>query len=295
MDSVSPQLADVLHDLGKSIEALDDHTNAVVLTGGLAVFLYRKCVPDAQVDQPPLTTYDIDWAVPTQFNPPYDVGIDPKLKKAGFIAMLSGSGKNPVTYYQLERHGESRLAPIHVEFIAPRTGSKTDRSGRNQGIIEVERGLHAQTDPYLGLLFAENFTIEASKLPNVGLSENWTIRLPNPLMLAVQKILIRHRRESRKKDNDAAHIFDIAITTRPIWDELALDLVKIEETKQFPGKWFSRARGLFSEVFASPESAGPIGVARIYRDAMGERAAPSEATIHRVVTSFLRGTQFLAE
>ncbi len=284
----SPRLDDVLHDLGRSVDALGNHMSATVLTGGLAVFLYRWCMPNAQVSQPPLMTYDIDWAVPEQFVPPYDVGIDSKLKEAGFVASLSGSHQNPVTHYHLQRHKTQYLAPIYLEFIAPRQGSKRDRRGKNQGIIEIEPGLHAQTDPYLGLLLVENFTVDASKIPSLGVAESRLIRLANPACLVVQKVLIRKRREPHKRANDAAHIYDVALTTRPIWHTLAETLTRIENSGSFPKRWFKEARRLLTDVFATPQAAGPVEVARIYRDAMSEATAPSEDAVYRVVAAFLK-------
>jgi hypothetical protein len=226
MNAGTPQLDDVLHDLGRSIEALDRHIEATVLTGGLAVFLDRG-------------------------------------------------------------HRTEHLAPIYLEFIAPREGSKRDRQGKNQGIIEVEPGLHAQTDPYLGLLFVENIKVDASGIPPLLIRESKMIRLPNPACLVIQKILIRKRREPHKRANDAAHIYDVALTTRSIWHTLAETLAQIENNGGFPKKWFKDARRLLKDTFAAPEAAGPAEIARIYRNAMGEASAPSEDAVYRVVAGFL--------
>lgn len=149
-------------------------------------------------------------------------------------------------------------------------------------------GLYAQTDPYLPLLLVDNFTVNTSRIPALGTSQERTIHLPHPACFVVQKALIRHRRESHKRDNDAAHIFDIALTTRPIWRELGDSLARIERGPEFSPNWFKKARKILARVFASPEAAGPVGVARVYRNFIGEGAAPSETAIHRAVAAFLK-------
>ena len=259
----------------------------IVLTGGLAVYLYRWCIPDTTIDLPPLMTFDIDWAVPERFPQPCDVSIHSKLTDAGFVVSRSGSEAIPVTRYYLDHHGRNFAAPIYLEFIAPREGSRRSRSGKNQAIIEVEPNLHAQTDPYLELLLVENLTVDASRITSLEIKDQISIRLPNPAFLVMQKLLIRKRREMHKRANDVAHLYDVAIATRPIWQELADAAARTEKGGRFPAVWFSNARKLGSGIFANPEASGPIEIARVYRDAVGQTKAPKEKAIHAVMSTFL--------
>jgi hypothetical protein len=215
------------------------------------------------------------------------------MELGGFKPWLQGAGKDPVTYFQHERHGTDRLAPIHVEFIAPRTGSKTDRSGKDLGIIEIEPGLHAQTDPYIGLLLVENLTVDVSRVPATGLSQPHVIRLPHPICYVVQKILIRRRREPHKQAGDAAHIYEVALLTRGMWPQMAEVLERIEKSRSFPQRWFVRARQTMGDVFLRPDALGPTEIADVYRSIMGPTAAPTEAAITRVLKQFSEATDLL--
>jgi hypothetical protein len=285
--SFPPEMHDVLHDLALCLEALGDYAKTTVLTGGLAAALYRLRLPGSASTRPPLTTFDMDWALPGGISPSKEIGLHARMSRGSFVAFRSGPGVDPVTKYQHRRHGEHSLAGIYAEFIAPRVGSKTTRSGGNQSIIEVERDLYAQTDPYLGLLFVETVEVDLSCVPDLGLSQTRHVRLPHPLCFILQKILIRRqRKEAQKRDNDAAHIFDVATMTRPDWPEMAATLARVENSQQFPEKWFNRARRVFSEVFADPDAPGPVGVARIYRDVQVSTAPTSEDAVYRTLTAF---------
>jgi hypothetical protein len=234
-----------------------------------------------------MTTFDMDWALPPRLGRFAGEGLHAKIQQGGFHVLLLGAGDKPVTYYQHERHGRQQLARIHVEFIAPREGSKTDRGGRSRAVIEVEPGLHAQTDPYVGLLLVENIEKDVSGIAPLGLKGTWRIRLPHPACFILQKILIRPRRRLQKRDNDAPHVFDVALLTRPIWTQMGATLARVESGGQFPKRWFRRVRQALGEVFASPDAPGPVGVARAYRSAMGESAAPTEDAVYRAMAVFL--------
>jgi len=285
------EFKEVLEDLGRCVEALGPYTQKAVLTGGLAAVLYRWCLPGSGAGRPPLVTFDIDWALPQQIDRIHGTGLHQRMESGGFKPWLRGEGRDPITYYQHKRHGTDRLARIYAEFIAPRRGSKTDRSGRNRGIIEIEPGLHAQTDPYVGLLLIENLDLDLSSVASTRLSVGHSIRLPHPICFVIQKILIRRYRPSYKQAGDAAHIYDVALLTRSMWPEMAEVLACIQSRRQFPRRWFERARQTVVEVFSSPEAPGPREIARVYRSILGTTAAPSEATISRVLKQFAEATK----
>lgn len=285
-DSLPPELEEVLLDLGHCIRALGRYTESAVLTGGLAALLYRWCLPAANTHQPPLMTFDMDWALPARLERFPGPGLHEQMQLGGFRPWLQGSGKEPVTYYQHERHDPSRRARIYAEFIAPREGSKTDRRGTNRGIIEIEPNLHVQTDPYIGLLLAETVDLDVSRVPWLGLPTPQVIHLPHPICFVVQKILIRPGRPQHKKASDAAHIYDVALLTRSMWPQMAETLGRVEKAGPFPKSWFSRARRTLATVFSNPGSPGPIEIAGVYHGIMGERSAPTEAAISRVLAQF---------
>jgi len=288
-ESLPRELDEVLGDLGRCIRALGPYTETAVLTGGLAAMLYRWCWPNSSIERPPLMTFDMDWALPQRMQW-HDAGLHKRLESGGFRPWLHGSGDDPVTYYQHERHGTARLARIYAEFIAPRPGSLTDRQGKNAGIVEIEPGLHAQTDPYLGLLLVENLKLDVSRVAGIGLSEPQSIRLPHPICYVVQKVLIRRRRPPHKQANDAAHVYEVALITRDAWPQMADVLARVEAGGAFPPKWFERARQTIDEIFLGPDAVGPVEVARIYQAGAGPASGPTEAAVSRVLRQFFAAT-----
>lgn len=292
MSQLPPELEEVFRDLGRCIEALGPYKETAVLTGGLAAILYRWCSFAVAAARPPVMTFDMDWALPMQTEK-YGEGLHKMLKQGGFRPWLQGEGSAPVTYYQHERHGSERLAPIHVEFIAPRPGSPRDRHGNDLGIIEVEPELHAQTDPYIALLLVENITFDVSCVAATGLSQPQVIRLPNPICYVLQKILIRGRRQRHKRAGDAAHIYEVALLTRDLWPKMAEALSRIESNGLFPSKWFQRAKEAIGIVFLEPEAPGPSEIVHIYQNIAGPAGAPTEAAVARVLRQFSEATGLL--
>lgn len=279
------ELQEVMRDLGQCVQALGEYADNAVLTGGLAPILYRSMLTASTSSRPPMTTFDMDWVLPRPI-PFHPDGLHKQLHAGGFVHFLSGGGDMPVTYYQHVRHGTAHLSPIHVEFITPRTGGMTNREGQTQGILEVENGLHAQTDPYVGLLLFEPLQFDASSIPELGLSTGKLIRVSHPMSFIVQKSLIRLKRPPNKKENDAAHMYDVAMLTFSMWDKMAAHLQQVESAGGFPKRWFHRARQMLQDLFGANQSIGVIEVARKYKEVMGMGNAPSEDAIWRVMNRF---------
>jgi hypothetical protein len=256
----APELSNVLKELARCIVGLGPYQQDVVLSGGLVPVMYRRVFQN-EPKLKPLTTFDLDWSVP---QPLAERGenLHDRMLKAGFEAYRSGSAKLPVIQYVPA--GKGLNSPIYVEFITPRKGGKYNREGDNQGIVEVQSGLFAQTDPYLGLLLAETIPVNVASIPELELSDEHSFRVPNPMCFIVQKILIRENRGQRKQENDACHIYDVAILTHNRWQEMRAALQQIVDSKQFPSKWFSDARAVLQRMFESSTSAGPLAVTKNY-------------------------------
>ena len=288
MTALPNELGEVLRTLGASVSALGDHINEIVLVGGVAVALYRRSVTGANPRTPPLMTFDIDMAVPEQFQSPHEPCVHDKLTRAGFSASCRGSGEMPITQYH-RSSGDGHSSPIYLEFIAPRRGGAFSRAGKGKSVIQVERDLHAQTDPYVGLLLYSNRLLHVSHVPEMLISGDVSIRLPNPILYVLQKALIRKNRNASKQDNDAGHIYDIALTTRPVWQSLAKDLVAAKECRVLSKTWFKNAQRTLDDMFASDMASGSIGAAAVFKTAVGDQS-PSAAAVYRVVRTFLEET-----
>jgi len=280
------QFQQALLDLGRCIEALGAYREDAVLTGGMVPFFYRNLPTAARVEQEPLMTFDADWTVPVPLAKRPGQTLDLNLRDAHFVGILLGEDA-PVVFYQHERHGTQKLAPIHVEFLAPRRGAPKDRKGKDRTSVQAQPGLWAQALPYLDLLLQETITMDASMIKGLALPAGRTVLLPHPATYVIQKALCRPKRQPDKRDKDLAYIYDVATLTRTSWPDMAGAVVRLKSRGCFPAKWFTDARRTLARLFGSAAADGPLAVARIYQDAMGAPAAPSEAAIHRVMELFL--------
>ena len=96
-----------------------------------------------------------------------------------------------------------------------------------------------------------------------------------------------------KKDNDAGHIYDIALTTRPVWESLAKDLGAARLASAFPESWFKNSQKTLADMFASDTAPGSTGAAAVFKKAVGDKS-PTAAAVYSVVSSFLRETGVVA-
>jgi len=257
-------LTDVFAQLSKCVVAMGPYQRDAVLSGGLVPVVYRSVLPGISTRLNPLTTFDLDWTLPAHLKD-RGLGLHERLL-VDFDANRTGSGKFPVTKYYPRDLGAS--SPIYVEFIAPRTGGKLSRSGANKGVLEVQRNLHAQTDPYAGMLLIETLQVEASQIPELKLTGEHHLCLPNPLCFILQKALIRDNRSSNsKRDNDACHIYDVAMLTKPNWPDMKSLGVRLKSTYGVSGTWLSRAFSILDGIFESPSSPGVTAAVLNYSSA----------------------------
>ena len=263
------ELAGVFQELAKCIVGLGPYQEDAVLCGGIVPVLYRQTLPQAATRLRPLTTFDLDWILP---KPLTDRGesLHERLLSSGFVARQSGSHKLPVTQYVPDHGQAAASSPIYVEFLTPRHGSKRNRQGTNQGVVEVQAGLHAQTDPYLGLLLAEKITVRASAISELSLSAEHRLSLPHPACFILQKLLIRKRRGTGKQDSDACHIYDVAILTRALWPQMSDVLKQLKAGPRFPRNWFAVGERVLRDLFSESTSNGCLAVARHYSGAVSE-------------------------
>ncbi|MDZ4819200.1 MAG: GSU2403 family nucleotidyltransferase fold protein [Planctomycetota bacterium] len=274
------ELTGVFVELARCIVGFGPYQEDAVLCGGLVPVIYRRVLPSPQSRLRPLTTFDLDWTLPQQLTSRGE-SLHSRLLASGFVARLSGSAKMPVTHYVPDPGQGTGESPIYIEFLTPRTGSKYSRKQTNQGIVEVQPGLHAQTDPYLSLLLAEIVNVSVSKIPELGLSGEHMLKLPHPICFILQKALIREKRGPSKQDNDACHIVDVVMLTHDMWPEMREVLSRLLNSGAFSTKWFSQVHTTLDGLFASPTSNGSIAVAQNYSGSV------SEEEISSVVSAFL--------
>lgn len=123
--------------LHKLLLALEPYLDTLVLVGGWVPYLYRHLPWAGRAQHAPLHTSDIDLALPSQL-----AGKEPSLseclERGGFGVVFSVGKHPPVMYFQEERWGLDKLAPVYAELLVPHIGRETDRSGKSRTVVELE-------------------------------------------------------------------------------------------------------------------------------------------------------------
>ena len=291
--SLPSELREVVKDLDACVRALGPYEEDAMLVGGLVPLLYRIAFPAPIAAANPLTTFDIDWVLPVPLAIRDNEGLHARMLKADFVPTETQTVKsdNPKVRYHHARHGKSRLAPIHVEFLGPRSGGSTDRKGKDCTLREIQNGLIAELLPYLNVLQFRPLAVNVSQLEGWGEPSSIMVRVPHPACYVVQKALIREKRLPDKKDNDAAQIYDVAMLTRRIWPQIAA-VVEDLESANFPRTWLRRASACLQQMFADPAADGTRGVCRTFRDFTEAKHRPTEDAVFRAMRAFLSAAKF---
>jgi hypothetical protein len=276
-------MLETLQELGCCVRAFGGYRQSAVLTGGLVPYVYRHLPEFAgRTAQPALLTFDLDWTVPAPLNLAGET-LDKQLTDSGFEVVLGGQEPPHVMRYQPARYGNVR-GPVYVEFLTPRRGGVEVR-GQDRTVLEVQAGLNAQALPYLALLLHAPLPFDASAVSGTGLEKGTQILLSDPMAYVVQKTLARNRRKPNKKGTDQAHIYDVVVLWRGRWPDMHAALTVLQDAG-FPSTWFNRARENLANLYSSPESDGPIEVARVYNGFMGPGALRA-TTVHKLMQRFL--------
>lgn len=178
----------------------------------------------------------------------------------------------PITYFQDAAHGQHDLAPVHVEFLIPMVGRSAAPT------VEIAPGVGAQTLRYLDLSFEQVIAIDTTVIPFLDGIRPSTVRVPSPAAYLLGKSLTLSRRKPSKRGKDYAYIYQLALVTRALWDQLERDLSRIP----IHPKWRSRGYATLRDSFASPESVGVVAAAHTLDD-----PTVTVEVVFRVVSRFL--------
>ncbi|MGT2472101.1 GSU2403 family nucleotidyltransferase fold protein [Paraburkholderia terrae] len=203
----------------------------IVFVGGWAFRLYGYDPRAYTVDHKPIFTQDADVAYDKRELLEGD--IKTALEGAGFTEQpnLAGGFRPPAMRYNLEGDENG----FYAEFLTPLTGSGKRRDGKGgweEDATELHAGVVAQKLRFLEVLLFKPWLVTIPK-DESGLDEAVAdLRVPNPVSFMIQKLLIRDRREGKKRAQDVLYIhgtFQIfygALESDlvPIWKELEATL-----------------------------------------------------------------------
>ncbi|MDD5309659.1 MAG: GSU2403 family nucleotidyltransferase fold protein [Deltaproteobacteria bacterium] len=281
------EMEEPLRDLGACLVALGPYLDRAVLAGGMVPVIYRHLESVREVDRIPLTTFDMDIAVPGRLGRGGHPLVAELLDKAAFEMRLRGSDDPPVAIYQHSRHGRDGIDPIHIEFLAPLTGPETDRAGEQRRLVQVQHGLQAQALRYVGLLLEHPLAVHSARVPALRIPDPGVeFHVPHPAMFILQKMLCRDERPADKRDKDLAYVFDVVTIFTPMWAEIGAVARDVASGNATQAAWIENAKKKLTALFSSPTADGSISVRRVYAGS-GSPAVPSEDGVFRVIGRFL--------
>ena len=239
-----------LAEFSRLAMTLEPWRTQIVFVGGWAFRLYGYEPRAYTADHKPIFTQDADVAYDKRELREGD--IKAALEGAGFIEQpnFAGGFRPPAMRYSLDGDENG----FYAEFLTPLTGSGKKRDGKGgweEDATELHAGVIAQKLRFLEVLLFEPWLVTIPKEES-GLYEAVAdLRVPNPVSFMVQKLLIRDRREGKKRAqdvlylNDTLKIFYGAIESDlvPIWHELEATLHPNQRKSVREG-----VRELFSEM-----------------------------------------------
>ncbi len=192
-------------EFAKALMALEPYLNHLVVAGSWAHRLYSLHPLASPSTIVPLGTDDADIAASDRYQPSSPAALQDALLGAGFRQELSGTTEPPASAYYL---GDDE--GFHIEFIAPLTGSPTDRKGSIKPPIQIG-GVTAQTLRFVEVLLDAPWRLQLSPGGVVPLTREIQVRVANPAAYLLQKVLSAPRRQSDKGPKDLLYIYDTLI------------------------------------------------------------------------------------
>ncbi len=197
----------------------------LILAGSWGMMLYRRYA-EPRIPEASLRTRDADFVIPSGFTKRSKTNLPELLRDLGFITEFNRS--------------DNSMRLLHpaliIEFLVPEAGRRSTQSKRIR-----ELGVRAQQLRYLNYL--------ESKTTNIQV-EGLTVRVPDPAVFALHKLIVMERRrseEKREKDKQQAlgilrhliewrmdsKIQDAILLMHPRWFQSVLRNLKKENESYF--------------------------------------------------------------
>ena len=158
--------------------------NKLILAGSWGLVLYQKYFGDPTL-YPSLRTRDADFIIPTNFKIREKINIPELLEDLGFV----------VDFNRTDNFIRMLHPALIIEFLVAEKGRG---SGTSKKIKEL--GITAQPLRYLNYLESKVISIDM---------EGLQVRVPDPAVFALHKLIIMNRRQSeekREKDKNQAKL-----------------------------------------------------------------------------------------
>ena len=271
------KMKDEMQFLYRVLDTIQAYLQDIILIGGFASLLYRFHEEATQVDSHYLITYDVDLAAEGKIHIRGDNSIHDLLEKAGFECKLLGNFEEPIVKYYPTEIKESKY---YVEFLSPLSGSGTKRNGKPDLIETIQKDLSAQKLRYLDLLMKNTSKVHTSSISDLQEQPDLIVRIPDPSMYIMQKILILKERGPTDRNKEYAYIYQTLTCFRKHLKSLARRYAVLI-TNQDWKRWYFNFLRLSHDLFRKPESDGSLEAAKILDDV-------TPKMVSAVVMNFIR-------
>jgi len=242
---VIQKMKDEMQFLYRVLDTIQAYLQDIILIGGFASLLYRFHEEATQVDSHYLITYDVDLAAEGKIPIRGDNSIHDLLEKAGFECKLLGNFEEPIVKYYPTEIKESKY---YVEFLSPLSGSGTKRNGKPDLIETIQKDLSAQKLRYLDLLMKSTSKVHTSSISDLQEQPDLIVRIPDPSMYIMQKILILKERGPTGQNKEYAYIYQTLTCFRKHLKSLA-GRYEVLITNQDWKRWYFNFLRLSHDLF----------------------------------------------
>lgn len=178
------------------IVALEPWLTQVVIIGGWAHRLYRLHPSAQHIEYLPLTTLDMDIAVPARLKV-HGHGCPGTTICSWIRRRTIGPGPAPVTHYRL---GNAKTA-FYAEFLTPLFGAEHGRDGKAKATRRIA-GVVSQQLRYLDVLPLATWTVSLGHSRGFPFEDPRDVRIANPASFLAHKVLIHNKRTRSKSAKD---------------------------------------------------------------------------------------------
>lgn len=260
--------------LFKTLAALGDYVQDIVLVGGWVTHIYALIWPSEQriLER---RTFDVDAAVRGRLPVRGQSRLDSRLDAQGYIVRLGGmSGPAAQRFENLENEDL-----LDIEFLFPLTGPSEHQT------VEIQTGVVAQALRYLNVLLDSVMEVYASgELPG-GDVVTIPIRVPTPSAFIYHRgLAFVERTDRRMRAKDLYYIFETWMNYPDRRDDIVREIDQLRW--RYPRKWYGRFRANLGRLFSSDIAEGVLLVAQQYSTDEPEELV--HRRIYRAFESLLR-------
>lgn len=234
---------DFKRGLFKALSILEDYLQDIVITGGWAPLIYyHYLLSDKKLI--PLMTKDIDIVVPSKLKIIANKTIDELLAKAGLKPTFRSLHIPPVIHYE----GNIEGCEVEIDFLT------TQKNKAENKVIIVQKGLHAQSLPFVSILLENTLWVKIADYP-LDKKKFLKIRVPTPGAYIFNKGLTLTRRNKMiKRAKDLYYIFDILVNFQKLMPGIVEEMERLN--RNYPHKWLMRFLTNLKKYFADKSSYG---------------------------------------